>query len=177
MSTGIGMPASGAVLASFCIVKDDHKFKANNLKHVNLESKVDMDDFDVNINILGLRNLLSPGLLPVKKAFISMNAKSLVSPKQGINVQNIKTEPKNPGPNPTLNTVLTFNVPLPIKKLYTPRLACQVFDTIFAGFSQPIIGNFVIPIGDIMHDIIKEREVETAAINDVIKEIKSIAMG
>lgn len=45
-----------------------------------------MDDFEVTIMILGLRNLLSPGLLPVKKAFISMNAKSLVSPKQGVNV-------------------------------------------------------------------------------------------
>jgi hypothetical protein len=81
MSTGAGMPASGAVLASFCIVKDDHKFKANNLKHVDLEGMVAMDDFDVSINILGLRNLQSPGLLPVKKAFIAMNAKSLVSPK------------------------------------------------------------------------------------------------
>jgi hypothetical protein len=83
-----------------------------------------MDDFEVTIMILGLRNLLSPGLLPVKKAFISMNAKSLVSPKQGVNVQNIKTEPKKPGPNPTLNTTLSFGVPLPTEKLYCPRLAC-----------------------------------------------------
>jgi hypothetical protein len=42
-----------------------------------------------------------------------MNAKSLVSPKMGVNVSNIKTDPKKPGPNPTLNTTLSFNVPLP----------------------------------------------------------------
>lgn len=50
-----------------------------------------------------------------------------------------------------------------------------MFDTIFAGFSQPIIGNFVVPIGEIMHNIIKEREEETKAIEEVIKQIKLIA--
>jgi hypothetical protein len=113
MHTGKGMPSSGEVLASFAIVVPDYNFKALKVDQVVLEDMVDMRQMDVKIMILGLRNLQSPGLLPVKKAFIKMNAKSLVSPKMGVNVQNIKTDPKMPGPNPTLNTTLSFTVPLP----------------------------------------------------------------
>ena len=77
------MPSSGEVLASFCIVESDHNFKAHRLDHVGLEKRVMMEDFDVKMNVLGLRNLQSPGMFPIKKAFISFNAKSLVPPKLG----------------------------------------------------------------------------------------------
>jgi len=65
-----------------------------------------MKEFQVSMNILGLRNLQSPGILPVKKAFINFNLKSLVPPNLGTNLQNLKTEPKNPGPDPTINTLM-----------------------------------------------------------------------
>ena len=161
MRTGKNMPKSGEVLASFAIVDGDHAFRADKPHNVNLEQTVKTDDFEVNINVLGLRNLQSPGLLPVKKAFVNFNCKSLVAPKLGTNLTNIRTEPKFPGENPTLNTSLSFSVPLPIETLFCPRLACTVYDTIFAGFSQPIIGNFVIPIGELMHELIEERRRET----------------
>jgi hypothetical protein len=90
-------------------------------------------------------------MLPVKKAYVNFNVKSLASPKMGANLRNVKTEARYPGPNPTMNTTLSFNVDLPMQRLYCPRLACTVYDSLFAGFTQPIIGNFVIPIGDLMH--------------------------
>ena len=100
--------------------------------------------------VLGLRNLQSAGILPVKKAFIKFNCKSLVPP-DGPVVKNIKTTPTAPGSNPTMNVTMKFQIPLPIDPLYCPRLACSVFDNLFRGYSQPLIGNFSLPIGELMH--------------------------
>ena len=102
--------------------------------------------------ILGLRELESPGILPVKKAFISFNIKSLVPPNSSA-IQNIKTQPKAAGNNPTINTTMTFSIPLPTDPLYSPNLSCAVFDYILKGWNQPIIGVFTVPIGDLMRKI------------------------
>lgn len=96
--------------------------------------------------ILGLRELQSPGILPVKKAFINFGLKSLVPPGGPV-VTDIKTAPSAPGSNPTLNTTIKFSIPLPTDKLYCPTLSCTVYDYIFKGWNQPIIGVFTLPIG------------------------------
>ena len=49
-------------------------------------------------------------------------------------------------------------MPLPNEKLYCPALSVSVFDCVFMGFSQPKLGNFTIPIGEIMHDRMARRE-------------------
>jgi len=49
-------------------------------------------------------------------------------------------------------------VPLPTEQLYCPALSVTVFDCVFMGFSQPKLGNFTIPIGEIMHDRMARRE-------------------
>jgi hypothetical protein len=116
--------------------------------------------------ILGLRELQSPGILPVKKAFISFNVKSLVPPNSTA-IENIKTQPKAPGSNPTLNTTMKFSIPLPVDPLYCPRLTCQVFDNIYRGFNQPLVGVFTIPIGQLMLDLKAERLEETAIIEGI----------
>lgn len=72
-------------------------------------------------------------MLPVKKAFINFNLKSMVPPAIGANLENIKTQPKMPGPDPTLNTLIEINAPLPRDELFCPRLSCTVFDNIVAG--------------------------------------------
>ena len=136
-----------------------------------------MREFQVSMNVLGLRGLQSPGLLPVKKAFVNFNLKGLVPPTIGTNLKNLKTDPKNPGPNPTINTLMMFYVPLPIEPLYCPRLSCQVYDTVFAGFSQPIIGNFTIPIGDLIHELAAERKAETKALEAMVETLKKVAAG
>jgi hypothetical protein len=119
---------------------------------------VKREPFTVSLYILGMRNLVTAGLLPVNKAYISLNAKSLVPPKTGRNISNIETKPSVPGINPTLKTTLQLRVPLPLKKRYCPKLQCSVFDSQFSFMGNPVIGNFVIPVGQIMHDGIRSRD-------------------
>jgi hypothetical protein len=109
------------------------------------------------MNILGLRALQSPGILPVKKAYVQFKIKSLVPPNLS-SIQDIATLPSAPGPNPTLRIPLNFQIPLPVDPHYTPNLTAIVYDNIFAGFSQPMIGVFTVPIGDLMVKLQKERK-------------------
>jgi hypothetical protein len=138
---------------------------------------VKMNEYGVSLNILGLRGLQSPGMLPVKKAFLVFNIKSMVPPQLGNSLENIKTEPKMAGSDPTLNTLIEFNAPLPVDTLFCPRLAVTAHDSIAMGVNQPIIGNFVIPVGDLMLALIEEREKETHEIDVVVKTLAKYATG
>lgn len=169
-------PMSGEVLLSFAVVDDDFSF-AKTLEYVHLEDDVPMAEFQVSMNVLGMRGLQSPGLLPVKKAFVNFNLKGLVPPKIGTNLKNLKTVAKAPGANPTINTLMRFEVPLPTEELFCPRLSCQVYDTVFAGFSQPIIGNFTIPIGELMLSLKQERTSEIKALRTVVETLGKVARG
>jgi hypothetical protein len=86
---------------SFAVVEGDYMFKTPVAK-VNLpvEAGIKMREFNVMMNILGLRHLQTAGILPVKKAFILFNIKSMVSPDIGNAIENIKTEPSAPGSRP-----------------------------------------------------------------------------
>ena len=64
-----GAPECGEILISFSIVADDWNFKTP-LAYMNLMETVLFDDYNIEITILGLRDLQSVGILPVKKAFI-----------------------------------------------------------------------------------------------------------
>lgn len=88
----------------------------------------------------------------------------MVPPKLGTDLSNIRTEPKMAGTDPTLNTLIEFNAPLPTDILFCPRMSCSVFDNIAMGLSQPLIGTFVIPVGDLMHSLAQERIEETDAL-------------
>ena len=114
------------------------------------------------------------GILPVKKAFIVFNLKSLVSPEEGRALENIKTQPGAPGPNPTINTLIKFRLPLPRSPLFCPRLVCTVHDYIFKGLSQPLIGSFTIPIGKLVKDLQDERRIETQNIDYILTELDKI---
>ena len=86
-----GDPKCGEVLCSFCVVEHDYQF-VKYYEDVDLRANVEFDDFDVDILILGLRNLESPGILPVKKPYIKFNIKSLIPPK-GPAISNVTTTP------------------------------------------------------------------------------------
>ena len=62
-------------------------------------------------------------------------------------------------------------------KLFQPRLLCSVHDYIFKGFNQPLLGTFVIPVGDLIDKLALERERETAAIERIVDELDKIAKG
>lgn len=171
-----GGVACGQILLSFAVTADDYNFKKQ-LKNLQLEKQVEMKEFGVAMNILGLRGLQSPGLLPVRKAFLQFNLKSMVPPALGTNLSNIRTEPKMAGSDPTLNTLIEFNAPLPVDELFCPRMSCSVYDNIAMGFNQPLIGTFVIPIGDLMHALAKERMEETEALEVVVEEVRKFVRG
>jgi len=48
---------------------------------------------------------------------------------------------------------------------------------VFKGFSQPLIGTFVLPIGDLIFDLREERRTELEAVRTIINEIEKIASG
>ena len=173
-----GGPTAGEVLMSFAIVEDDFKFNTpSHLVNLPKEAGIVMREYNVMMNILGLRSLMSAGILPVKKAFINFNLKSMVSPEQGEAIENIKTEPSAPGADPTLNTLIEFDIRLPTERLYCPRMSCQVFDSVMMGFSQPLIGNFTIPIGDLIFELAEERSREIEALEEVVAQLDKYAKG
>ena len=134
------------MLCSFVVARDDFDFQTP-AKYLKLESYVPVKEYDLDINVLGLRQLESFGLMPIKKPFVKFRVKSLLPPEKAQAVTNVATDPNAPGNNPNINTMLTFNVQLPIEELYCPSLACDCYDYVFMGLSQPLIGTFNIPVG------------------------------
>ena len=143
----------GEMLISFSIVISDYQYA---LEPEKVLLKPETEDFLIEINVLGLRDVESCSLMPVKKPFVKFNLKSLLPPSMGGAVTNIKTQPSDSGPNPNINTTIKFSLQLPTDELFCPTLSCEVFDFIFQGKSQPLLGAFTIPIGDLLHG----REIE-----------------
>lgn len=83
-------PKSGELLVSFSIVESDFNFKTP-LNYLRLDRMVETAEYQIDLNILGLRDLQSVGLLPVKKAFIVFNLKSLIPSTDGRALENVRT--------------------------------------------------------------------------------------
>jgi len=54
-----------------------------------------------------------------------------------------------------------------VEELYCPNLTCFVYDYIFKGLNQPMIGVFTVPIGDLMNKLKAERKKETDKIEEI----------
>lgn len=137
----------GEILCSM-IVNDDSVFSPLDYKEVRMDKVIKRKDFTTKINILGLRELASIGLIPVRKPFIKFNLKSMLPREDASAVINQVTEYGN-GANPNFNTIITFSANLPVKESYCQQLTCNVYDFCFAGLNQPLIGQFGIDIGKI----------------------------
>lgn len=64
----------------------------------------------MKIKILGLRNLKSLGLLPVKRPFIKFDINSLKAKDQKQSLaekQTVQTQPKETGTDPNLSTIIS----------------------------------------------------------------------
>ena len=138
---------------------------------------VRFDEYRVELNVLGLRGLVSPGLLPVKKAYIDFMLRSMVPPIAASALNTISTQPGPTGENPTINQVISFSVPMPVDPLYAPSMACRVLDKVFKGFSGQLIGSFSIPIGQIMIDQKAEYDKNCAALDEVIRQLDDVLSG
>jgi len=89
-------PACGQILCSFSVVEDDYVYKIP-ISYLKLTEEIEYKEYNVEINVLGLRNLESFGLLPVKKPFVRFNLRSLLPPEKAQAVTNIKTLPSATG--------------------------------------------------------------------------------
>ena len=114
---------------------------------MDLDKLIPKKEYNIDINVLGLRELESVGVVPVRKAFVKFMVRSLLPPAKAQAVTNVKTEPTESGSNPNINTCITFSAELPTEEKFCQSLACDVYDYLFAGFAQPLIGTFSINIG------------------------------
>ena len=78
-----------------------------------------MQEVNLEFNILGLRDLRSTGLFPVRKAFIKFDFNSCVFPGEDITEnKNIMTQPKEVGSNPNFHTIIKFSAMMPVEPLF-----------------------------------------------------------
>ena len=63
---------------------------------------------------------------------------------------------------------------LPSGALYCPSLSCDVYDYIFKGLSQPLLGTFSISIGEIIEQTKYDQMMELEESDRIITELKKI---
>lgn len=73
-----------------------------------------------------------------------------------------------------MNTTISFSVSLPCDSLFCPQMMCTVYDNIFSGFSQPIIGVFTLPIGKLMDELYEEQHREKQRIEEILESIAKV---
>jgi hypothetical protein len=104
----------------------------------------------IKINILGLRNLQSNGIFPVKSVNVKINTSSLKAVNQiqrGSAFSNLTAISKSGGANPSIGTVLSITVDLPDELIFIPTLSCQVLENSLSFLkSESLIGTFQIEL-------------------------------
>ena len=145
-------PEDGQILVSFMMVECDYGFQYE-APLVRLSNYITTNWVTFEIQVLGLRDLQSIGILPVKKATISFNFKNLLPNDTDIvHIEDMFTDPGPSGANPTINTLIKQKMPLPVDRILCPDLYCVVHDNIFVGKMHPTIGSFKIPLGPVLFD-------------------------
>lgn len=134
---------------------------------------IEVEEYNVIINVLGLRNLLSTGLLPIKKAYVKFSVKSLLPSAQAKAVNDIFTTPDEGGTDPNIRTTIKFSVNISSDPWYCPRMTCTTYDKLyFEGMAQPILGTFTLRLGDILKET-RKKDADTIAqlekFNDLLK--------
>ena len=138
----------GELLLSFCIFDKNH---TDLYSQINPIPKTIPYSFE--INILGLRDIKPLSMLPIKKAYIQFDMNSLnISGKKQDSLPVKKTQPKNKGSNPTINSAIKFDLNLPENEIFMPQLQCQVYDYIFSGMINPTLGLFLLNISHLIRD-------------------------
>jgi hypothetical protein len=141
----------GQILCSFHIINSSRKDLIEVAK--NLDITPDTELYSFEINVLGIRDIKPLSILPVKKAFINFDLNSInVTGREDNNLKSIKTQPKKGGANPTINTVVKFDIHLPTNEIFMPEMQCVVYDYILSGMLNQMLGIFLIPIKDIIDD-------------------------
>ena len=130
----------GELLLAFYIFDSDHY----NLSH-QINPIPETVPYTCEINILGLRDIKPLAMLPIKKAFIKFDMNSLnVTGKKEDTLESKKTQPKDKGSNPTINSVMKFDIKLPKEDVFMPLLQCEVFDYLLSGLFNKSLGVFLL---------------------------------
>lgn len=125
-----------------------------------------IDQYNININVLGLRDLISTGLLPVKKAYVKFSVKSILPPAQAKAVADIYTEPGEGGTDPNIRVTLKIQVRIPGEVYYCPSMTCSILDKLyFDGMKQPILGTFTLKLGELLTETDEMDAMEIANID------------
>jgi len=66
---------------------------------------------------------------------------------------------------------------LPSSGLFCPKLSSDVYDYVFKGLSQPLLGTFSIPIGPILESTYLHQKAELEESENIIKELKKVLNG
>ena len=142
----------GEVLLSFYIFDKDH---SQMFRQIDPIPKTIPYSFE--INILGLRDIKPLAMLPIKKAYIKFEMNSLnVSGEKDDTLPAKTTQPKDKGSNPTINSALKFDLNLPESDIFMPQLQCEVYDYIFSGMINPILGLFLLNIKELITETTKQ---------------------
>ena len=167
--------AQGQILISFYILDSEHR---NSIYNLNIQPET--IPYTVEINALGLRELKPLSFIPVKKAFISFDLNSInVSAKDDGGLEPIKTLPKLPGSNPNINSVIKFNVKLPVDEIFIPELQCNVYDHVLGGLLNQLLGIFLVDVKKIIQEtnamfenhykLAKDTKVSNKNLNEYVK--------
>ena len=118
--------SGGEILVSVNLFSKNFKLPDKLSKEMRIYPETKL--YEIDLNVLGLRNLVSSGILPVQKPYVKFDLSSML-PKysQFGRISNLKTEPCKGGNNPTLKTLVKFNVELPLQRDLIPSLGVKSF--------------------------------------------------
>ena len=135
----------GQVLLSFYIFDQSDPQISEKKEKIDFLPKTKL--YNCEICVLGLRELKPLGLIAVKKPFIKFDLNSLnVTGKAEDSHAPVQTIPVSGGSNPTINTVIKFDVKLPTDSKFMPELQCEVYDNILSGMHNSLLGVFNIDV-------------------------------
>lgn len=98
---------AGKLLASFTVLDGETPLPQTIPKTLSVKKS----RFFMKIKILGLRNLESLGVMPIRRPYIRINMNSLKTLDQAnseVQMSNLVTEPKEHGNSPNIGLVLTY---------------------------------------------------------------------
>ena len=76
-----------------------------------------------------------------------------ISGKPEDSLKNITTLPKDCGSSPTINSVVKFDLNLPKEEIFMPELQCEIYDHLFSGFINTLLGVFLLNVRAFYHKL------------------------
>ena len=157
----------GQILISFYIFDSAHFDEVK-----NIEIEPETIEYNFTINALGLRDLKPLTFIEIKKPFISFDLNSIDVTKRIAPLDEIKTQPNESGPNPNVNSIISFTAQLPKELDFVPQLQCNVYDHVLGGMMTKLLGVFLLDIKQIIKETERVYKYEKNNAKEVQKKLK-----